>query len=122
MVCKHGDNIHRLQSDCSPTAQHRCESRRAVEEGEWHFAPECSCQHAGQSKHHFSTAGGEQTLASITGEVPHLPIFSQSSQNLAQSQFLLLISTCNMLDSRLLSFQACYLAKRLSGLKQLDYR
>lgn len=60
-------------------------------------------------------------MASITGDVPHLPIFLQSSQNLTQSQFLQLISTCNMLDSCLLSFQACYLARRLSGLKQLDY-
>lgn len=61
-------------------------------------------------------------MASVTGDVPHLPIFLQFSPNLSQSQFLQLIFTYNMLDSCLLSFQACYLARRLSALKQLDYR
>lgn len=57
------------------------ESLRAGEDGGWCFASEHSCQHPGQSKHHVSEPGGEQKMASVTGDVPEpLRIFSQSPQ------------------------------------------
>lgn len=67
----------------SPAAPQGCGSHGAGEEGGWRFAPQRSYQHPGQSKHHVFGPGGEQDMAPVTGDVPRLATFFQSSQTVA---------------------------------------